>query len=170
MSQPIRSQGGHLVFPICPKKNKIGREHWDKASCQVSHTSYTWVQCATTDWPGWPFLFTDRPKKWTNLVEDVEILLSVKFCWMPYSGFRAEVQNVSANQSPGQPSCFSDQPEKHKLGRGRLDHTSCPVLLNSIQQFQRRSWKCEKLMPDDGHRPTCDHNTCSALEPSAQVH
>ena len=73
MSQPIRGQDGHLVFPIGPKN--------------------------------------------TNLVEDVEILLPVKFRWIPFSGFRGEVENVSANQRPGRSSCFSDRPEKHKLGR-----------------------------------------------------
>ena len=75
MPQPIRGQGGHLVFRIGPKN--------------------------------------------TNLVADVEILLPVKFCYISFSGFRGEVENVSANQRPGQPSCFSDRPEKHKLGRGR---------------------------------------------------
>ena len=75
MSQPIRGQGGHLVFPIDPKN--------------------------------------------TNLVEDIEILLPVKFRCILFSGFRGEVENVSANQRPGRPSCFSDRPEKHKRGRGR---------------------------------------------------
>ena len=51
-------------------------------------------------------------------------------------------KNVSANQRPGRPSCFSDRPEKHKLGRGRWDLASCQVSLNSVQRFQRRSWKC----------------------------
>ena len=76
MSRPIRSQGGHLIFPIGQKN--------------------------------------------TNLVEDVEILLLVKFRYIPFSGFRGEVENVSANQRPGQPSCFVffDRPEKHKLRRG----------------------------------------------------
>ena len=74
MSQPIRGQGGHLVFPIGPKN--------------------------------------------TNLVDDVDILLPVKFRWVPFSGF-GEVKNVSANQKPGRPSCFSDRPKKHKLGRRR---------------------------------------------------
>ena len=78
----------------------------------------------------------------TNLVEDVEILLPVKFRWIPFSGFRGEVENVSANQRPGWPSCFSDRPEKHKLGRGRWDLASYQVSLNSIQRFQRRSRKC----------------------------
>ena len=75
MSQPIRGQGGHLVFPISPKN--------------------------------------------TNLVEDVETLLPIKFRQIPFSGFRGEVENVSANQRPGRPSCFSNRPEKHKLNRGR---------------------------------------------------
>ena len=107
MSQPIRGQGGHLVFQIGPKN--------------------------------------------TNLVEGVEILLPVKFRWIPFSGFRGEVENVSANQRPGRPSCFSDRPEKHKLGRARWDLASCQVSLNSVQRFQRRSRKCESLRrTDDG--------------------
>ena len=60
-----------------------------------------------------------------NLLEDVEILLPVKFRWIPFSGFRGEVKNVSANQTPGPPSYFSDQPKKHKLGRGCCDLASC---------------------------------------------
>ena len=75
MSQPIRGQGGHLVFPIGSKN--------------------------------------------TNLVKDIKILLPVKFHQIPFSSFRGEVENVSANQKPGRLSCFSNRPEKHKLGRGR---------------------------------------------------
>ena len=52
MSQPIRGQGGHLVFPIGPKN--------------------------------------------TNLVEEVEILLPVKFGLILFSGFREEVENVKS--------------------------------------------------------------------------
>ena len=47
------------------------------------------------------------------------------------------------NQSEvGRSSCFTDRPEKHKLGRGRWDLASCQVSLNSVQRFQRRSGKC----------------------------
>ena len=98
MSQPIRGQGGHLVFPIGMKN--------------------------------------------TNLVDYVEILLPDKFRWIPCSGFSGDVENVSANQRPGRPSCFSDPPEKHKLGRGRWDLASCQVSFNSVQRFQRRNRKC----------------------------
>ena len=98
MSQPIRGQGGQLVFPINSKN--------------------------------------------TNLVEDVEILLPGKFRWILFSDFGGAVENVSTNQRPGQPSCFSDRPEKHKLGRGYWDLACYQVLLNSVQRFQRRSRKC----------------------------
>ena len=98
MSQPVRGQGGHIVFWISPKN--------------------------------------------TKLVEDVENLLSVQFRWILFDGFIGEVKNVSANQRTGRLSCFSDQPEKRKPGRGCWDLVSCQVLLNSIQRFQRKSWKC----------------------------
>ena len=91
--------------------------------------------------PGRPSCLWISPKI-TNLVENVENLLSVKFRWIPFSGFIGEVENVSANQRTGRLSCFSDQPEKRKPGRGCWDMTSCQVLLNSIQRFQRKSWKC----------------------------
>ena len=106
MSQPIRGQGRHLVFPIGPKN--------------------------------------------TNLVEDIEILLPVKFRWIPFSGFRGEVENVSANQRPGRPSCFSDRPEKHKLGRGHWDLASCQVSLNSVQRFQREKSKMSQPIRGQG--------------------
>ena len=90
---------------------------------------------------GGNFYLLIGPKN-ANFVEDIDILLTVKFRWIPFSGFRGEVENVSANQRPGRPSCFFDQPEKHKLGRGRWDLASCQVSLNSLQRFQRRSRKC----------------------------
>ena len=55
MSQSIRGQDSHLVFLIGPKKKtKLFIGHCYLASCQVSSNN-------------------------TNLVEDVEILLPVKF-------------------------------------------------------------------------------------------
>ena len=74
--------------------------------------------------------------------EGIESLLPVKCRLIPFSGLRGEVENVSANQRPGRPFCFSDQPEKHELGRGRWDLASYQVALNSVQRFQRRSRKC----------------------------
>ena len=72
----------------------------------------------------------------TNVVEDTESLLPVKFRWIPFSGFRGEVENVSANQRPGRPFCFSDRPKKHKLGKGRWDLASYQVSSNSFHSFR----------------------------------
>ena len=85
--------------------------------------SYFIIQCpnesvSTNQGPGRPSWFSDQPEK-HKLVEEVDILLPVKFHKIPFSGFRGKVKNVSANQRQGRPSCFSDRPEKHKLGRGR---------------------------------------------------
>ena len=49
---------------------------------------------------GGHFVFPIHLKN-TNLVEGVEILLPIKFRRIPYSSFRGEVENVSANQRPG---------------------------------------------------------------------
>ena len=147
MTQPIRGQGGHLVFPTGPKKNKLGRGCWDLASCQVSLNSVQrfFEEKSKMSQPirgqGYHLVFPISPKN-TNLVEDVEILLPIKFRRIPFSGFRVENKNVSANQRPGRPSCFSDQPEKHKLSGGRWDLASCQVSLISVQRFQGRSRKC----------------------------
>ena len=58
-------------------------------------------------------IFPIAPKN-TNLVEDIEIFFPVKFRRNLFSGFR-EVENVSANQRLGQPSCFSISPKNTNL-------------------------------------------------------
>ena len=94
MSQPIRGQGGHLVF-------------------------------------------SDRPK---NI--NFEILRLTKFRWIPFSGFTGEVENVSADQRLGRPSCFSDRPKNgHKLGRGRCGLAFYQVWLNSVKRFSEENSK-----------------------------
>ena len=37
-----------------------------------------------------------RIPEFTNLVEDIEILLPVKFFWIPLTGFKGEVENVKS--------------------------------------------------------------------------
>ena len=167
MSQPIRGQGGHLVFLIRPQNTNLveGVEI-------LLPIKFRWIpfsgfrgeveNVSANQRPGWPSCFSIGPKN-TNLVEDVEILLPVKFRWIPFSGFRGEVENVSANQRPGLPSCFYDRPEKHKLGRGRWDLASCQVSLNSVQRFQRRSRKCESLRTTDDDGRTDGRTTDGAL-------
>ena len=74
MSQPIRGQGGHFVFPIGPKN--------------------------------------------TNFVEGVEILPPIKFCCIRFSGFREEIENISANQRPGGHLVFPIGPKNTNLVEG----------------------------------------------------
>ena len=129
MSQPIRGQGGHLVFPIGPKNTNLEEDVKILLPVKLRWFPFSGFRgevqnVSANQRPGRPSWFSDRPKN-TNLVEDVKILLPVKLRWILFSGFRGEVQNVSANQRPGRPSCFSDRPEKHKLGRGRWDLASC---------------------------------------------
>ena len=124
MSQLIMGHGGHLLFNDRPEKHKLGRRHWDLLSCQVLLNSVQRFQrrsrkCLSQSKAGAAILFFRSAPKNTNLVEDFEILLLVRFLWILFSGFIREVENFSANQRPGQPSCFSDRHEKHKLGRGR---------------------------------------------------
>ena len=134
-------------FSDRPEEHKLGRGRWDLASHEVSLNSVQRFKrrsrkcLSQSRGQGGHLVFPIGPKN-TNLVEDVEILLPVKFRWIPLSGFRGEVENVSSNQRPGQLSCFSDRPEEHKLGRGRWDLASHEVSLNSVQRFQRRSRKC----------------------------
>ena len=155
MSQPIRGQGGHLVFPIGPKNTNLVEDVEILLPVKFSLNSLQWLKRRSRKMSQ-PIRGQDGHLvfpiglKNTNLVEDIKILLPVKFRWISFSGFRGEVENVSANQRPGRPSCFSDLPKKHKLGKGRWDLASCQVLLNSVQRFQRRSRKCEKLTTDDG--------------------
>ena len=129
--------GPQFLFTHWPEKHKLGRGHWDLASCKASLNSVQRFQrrsrkCLSQSdaRAGGHLVFLISPKN-TNLIEDVEILLPVKFCWIPLRGFRGVVKNVSANQRLGRPFCFSDQHE-HTLCRGCWDFASCQVSLNSI--------------------------------------
>ena len=68
--------------------------------------------------PDGHLVFSIGPKN-ANLVEDIEILLPVKFRCILLTGFRIEIENVSAIRDRGGHFVFSNLPGKHKLGRGR---------------------------------------------------
>ena len=111
--------GRLFSFSWSVRKQKLGRGHWDLASCQVSLNSvqqFKIENVSADQRPGRPSCFSNRPEN-TNLVEDVEILFPVKFPWNPFGSFR-EVENVSANQRSGRPFCCLIH-QKHKLGRWR---------------------------------------------------
>ena len=63
-------------------------------------------------------LFFSIVPKTTNVVEDVKILLPVKYPLITFSGFR-EVENSSADQmSGGGHLVFLINTQKYKLGKG----------------------------------------------------
>ena len=111
MSQPIRGQGGHIVFRISPKN--------------------------------------------TNLVEDVKNLLSVKFRWIPFSGFIEVKKCLSQSKAHGGHFVFSDPTETHKLGRGRCNLASYRVSSNSFHSFRG---EVENVSANQ--RPFCFYPIC----------
>ena len=46
---------------------------------------------------GGNLVFLIGPKNTNLVLEDVQILIPVKFCWILFSGFRGEVKNVKVN-------------------------------------------------------------------------
>ena len=139
--------GGHLVFPIRLKNTNLVEGFEILLPVKFSLNSVLQFlqrsrKCLSQSEARVAILFFPIGSKNTNLVEGFEILLPIKFRWIWFSGFRGEVENVSANQRPWLPSCFSDPPEKHKLGRGLWDLASYKVSLNSVLQFLQRSRKC----------------------------
>ena len=88
----------------------------------------------------------------TDFVENVEILHPVKFRWIPFSGFREEVENVSANQRPWRSSCFSRSTRKTQTWKKTL--WSC--FLSSLVEFRSAVWEEKSKMSQpirgqDGH-------------------
>ena len=75
-------------------------------------------------WGGY-LVFPISPEN-TNMVEDVQTLLPVTFCWIILRGFRGEVKNVSANQ---------------RLGSGHLRFQINPKNTNLVEDW-KRSRKC----------------------------
>ena len=86
MSQPIRGQGGYLVFPISPKNTKLVEDLeilFPVKFCEILFSRFRGEveNAQQIRGQGGHLVFPIRPKN-TNLVEDVEILLSIKFRWI----------------------------------------------------------------------------------------
>ena len=65
---------------------------------------------------------------------------------------------MRTHYGPWQPCWISNQHQKHKSGRGPSNEHFRQVWLKSVQRFQRRRFKCEKLT--DGRR-TLTHDKSS---------
>ena len=69
---------------------------------------------------------------------------------------------MRTHYGPWQPCWISNQNQKHKSGRGPSNEHFWQVWLKSVQRFQRRLFKCEKLKDGrtDG-RQTLTHDKSS---------
>ena len=69
---------------------------------------------------------------------------------------------MRTHYGPWQPCWISNQHQKHKSGRGPSSEHFWQVWLISVQRFQRRRFKCEKLTDGrtDGRR-TLTHDKSS---------
>ena len=90
---------------------------------------------------GGHLVFLIGPKN-TNLVEGIEILLPVKFRLC----FQSRSQNVSFNQRPGRPSCFSYWPENTNL----VEDVEIVLPIKFRLRFQRRSRKMSQSIRGHG--------------------
>ena len=86
-SQPIRGHVGHLGFSNEPEKHKLGRWLWDLASCQVSVVSEKSKVSQPIKGQGGQLGFLIGPK-YTNLVEDIDVLVPFMFRCIPFSDCR----------------------------------------------------------------------------------
>ena len=133
--------GWQSWFSDQPEKHTFGRRRCDLASCQVSLNSVRRFlrrsqKCLSHSDAGRPYwFFLIGPKK-QKLVEDIDTLRPVNFHWNPFSGFKGEVK--MANERQGRLCWFSDQSEKHKLGKECWDIVSCQVSLNSLLWASRQ--------------------------------
>ena len=64
---------------------------------------------------------------------------------------------MRTHYGPWQPCWISNQHQKHKSGRGLSNENLWQVWLKSVQRFQRRRVKCEKLT----HGRTLTHDKSS---------
>ena len=130
-----------------PEKDKLARGGWELASNQISLNFIQQLLSQPIRGLGRYLAFPIRPEKhkigrWT--LRSCFLSSLVEFC----SEISEEKSKMSQQiRGQGGHLVFLIGPKKYKLGRGRglWDLVSCPVLLNSIQRFQRRIWKCEKL-------------------------
>ena len=95
-------------------------------------------------------------QKNTILVEDIDILLPVKFCRISFSVSR-EVKNVSANQRQGLPSCFFVRPENTKLVENI--ESLLPVWFHQIHFCEVKNIKSNdgRRMGDEKHMNSIVH-------------
>ena len=93
-------------------------------------------------------------KRFTSLVQDHPMLIpavTIQLAWWFLTRGFLKFQPMRKHHGPWQPFWISNQHQKHKPGRGPSSEHFWQVWLISVQRFQRRRFKCEKLT--DGRLP-----------------
>ena len=97
--------------------------------------------------------FSDQPEKYKTWYFDVEILFPVKFRWIPFSGFRGEVEKCLNQSEVRAAILFFRLAQKHKLGRGRWDLASWQFSFNQFRSAVsgERSKMFQPIRGQGGH-------------------
>ena len=94
----------------------------------------------------------------TGPPNDHSCKVTIQFAWRFLTRRFLKFQPMRTHYGPWQPCWISNQHQKHKSGRGTSSEHFWQVWLISVQRFQRRRFKCEKLT--DGRR-TLTHDKSS---------
>ena len=70
---------------------------------------------------------------------------TIQLAWWFLTRRFLKFQPMRTHYGPWQPCWISNQHQKHKSGRGPSNEHFWQVWFNSVQWFQRRRFKCEKL-------------------------
>ena len=107
------------------------------------HITCTWVQCAIilTAQPGWPFLFTDRPKI-HKLGGGCLELASCQVSLNSIQWFQRRSQNCPSQSEAKTAILTFQSARKTQTWYGTLGSCFLSVSLDSVQQFQKRGQKC----------------------------
>ena len=70
---------------------------------------------------------------------------TIQLAWWFLTRRFLKFQPMKTHYGPWQPCWISNQHQKHKSGRGPSNEHFWQVWFNSVQWFQRRRFKCEKL-------------------------
>ena len=93
----------------------------------------------------------------TGPPNDHSCKVTIQLAWWFLTRRFLKFQPMRTHYGPWQPCWISNQHQKHKSGRGPSNEHFWQVWLKSVQRFQRRRFKCEKLT--DGRTLTHDKSS-----------
>jgi hypothetical protein len=94
----------------------------------------------------------------TGPPNDHSCKVTIQLAWWFLTRRFLKFQPIRTHYKPWQPCWISNQHQKHKSGRGPSNEHFWQIWLKSVQRFQRRRFKCEKVT--DGRR-TLTHDKSS---------